>query len=311
MADLLFANNASSIVAVPINAAAVTVTVSDATSYPVPGADEYFIATFVDAATGLLREIVHVTAVSGNDLTIARAQEGTTALSWNVGDVLANFWTAGAAQAMLQQAQQQSQSANYGVDTGGVNAMIVALDPAPTALSSIVGTPVRVRVNFKNTSTAVTLNLNGLGVQAVRLPDGTLPFIGMLVNGATYELMWNGTWFQVTNVLDFSASLPFAVGTGTANYQKFPTGLIIQFGNFTPATGFRDLLTLPTTFVTRAFSSCATTVTGNSNIPAVATMNPNSAAPVTQYQVSCSFWNGSGWSLSAGGVNIGWVAWGY
>ena len=58
--------------------------------------------TFFDAATGLLNEIVWVTARSADTLTIVRAQEGTTAKSWLAGDLASNLWTAGQAGAMEQ-----------------------------------------------------------------------------------------------------------------------------------------------------------------------------------------------------------------
>jgi hypothetical protein len=51
--------------------------------------------TLVDAATGQLSEIVHVTAKSGDVLTIARGQEGTSARAWSANDIAANMLTAG------------------------------------------------------------------------------------------------------------------------------------------------------------------------------------------------------------------------
>jgi len=50
--------------------------------------------TLTDAATGLVYEIVYVTANSGAALTVLRGQEGTTAQNWNVGDYAACMHTA-------------------------------------------------------------------------------------------------------------------------------------------------------------------------------------------------------------------------
>ncbi|HID3476097.1 TPA: pyocin knob domain-containing S74 family peptidase [Escherichia coli] len=52
------------------------------------------MATIVDAATGLQFEIVTVTAVVGNVLTVQREQEGTTARAWAAGDMLSIRTTA-------------------------------------------------------------------------------------------------------------------------------------------------------------------------------------------------------------------------
>jgi hypothetical protein len=98
MGQILFADNARSTLASPISSSSTTVTLSSAAAFPNPGVGQYFIMTFVDAATGLLNEVVWVTAVSGNAMTIVRAQEGTAALAWNSGDLASNFNTSGTMQ---------------------------------------------------------------------------------------------------------------------------------------------------------------------------------------------------------------------
>ncbi|WP_213092089.1 hypothetical protein, partial [Escherichia coli] len=65
-------------------------------TFPSPSAGvSYFKLTLIDAATGQLSEIVHVTARTGDTMTIARAQEGTTARAWSANDIAANMMTAG------------------------------------------------------------------------------------------------------------------------------------------------------------------------------------------------------------------------
>jgi hypothetical protein len=104
MAQLLFANNASSTLAGPINntATAINLATGGGALFPNPGAGQVFTATLTDAATGLLNEIVSCTARTADALTVVRAQEGTTGLSWLAGDLFNQLWTAGQAAAMQQ-----------------------------------------------------------------------------------------------------------------------------------------------------------------------------------------------------------------
>lgn len=108
MSTLLFSNNATTTIAGSISNVATAVNLSPGSGalFPALSAGQVFIGTFVDAATGLLREIVQVTARSGDTLTIVRAQEGTTALGWTAGDIFANLWTAGQAASMAQGSPQ-------------------------------------------------------------------------------------------------------------------------------------------------------------------------------------------------------------
>lgn len=95
---LLTANNAQTVLAAGISASATSLTVNSGTGELFPSASagvSYFKLTLVDAATGQLSEIVHVTARSGDTMTITRGQEGTTARAWSANDIAANMLTAG------------------------------------------------------------------------------------------------------------------------------------------------------------------------------------------------------------------------
>lgn len=95
---LLAANNAQTVLAAGISASATSMTVNTGTGNlfpsPVSGAS-FFKLTLIDAATGQISEIVHVTGRSGDNMTISRAQEGTTARAWSANDIAANMMTAG------------------------------------------------------------------------------------------------------------------------------------------------------------------------------------------------------------------------
>jgi hypothetical protein len=191
---LLFADNASTTLAASITAAATTCTLAPGTGalFPVPGANQAFPLTFVDAATGLVTEIVKVTGMSGDTVTsMVRGQEGTAARAWLAGDLASNFWTAGAlgAGAMAQVGPLQQGTYGYAVDGGSANTVVLTLSPAVT--SYVDGLP----VNFKaaaNNSGATTINVNGVGAVALQGAAGALQG-GEIVAGKTYEANYNST----------------------------------------------------------------------------------------------------------------------
>ncbi|HFE4600220.1 TPA: hypothetical protein ACF26J_001886 [Klebsiella quasipneumoniae subsp. similipneumoniae] len=96
--QLLAANNAQTVLAAGISASATSLTVNSGTGslFPAPsGGVSFFKLTLIDAATGQLTEIMHVTARTGDTMKIERGQEGTTARAWSANDIAANMMTAG------------------------------------------------------------------------------------------------------------------------------------------------------------------------------------------------------------------------
>lgn len=85
MADILFANNASSLLAVSVGTGDVSVQVAagQGSLFPSPSGGDYFKVTLVDADGNI--EICHCTSRSGDLLTVTRAQEGTTARAFTSG----------------------------------------------------------------------------------------------------------------------------------------------------------------------------------------------------------------------------------
>ena len=287
MAELLFANNAASTLANSISSGATSVTLASGGGalFPNPSAGQDFLATLVDAASGLINEIVLCTSVSGDTITITRAQEGTTAKAWNTGDFFSNFWTAGSANAMLQQGQAQQQSTNYAVDTGTASAKVISLSPAPTSMTQLLGAPVRFKVNVTDTGGGPTLNVNGLGAQLLVVVNQTgveLSNAGTFAAGKICEVIWDGTNFQFMGYVSEATAAQIKTGndtvspitsyalaqampgtlSATAGYQTFPNGLILQYGVYTTSTGNNETITLPITFPTAAVS---VTVTSNEN----------------------------------------------
>ncbi|WP_158781578.1 hypothetical protein [Pantoea sp. BAV 3049] len=128
---LLASNNATSVLASSISATATTLSVNSGTGslFPSPvNGTSYFKLTLVDAATGTLTEIVHVTARSADVFTIQRAQEGTTARIWSANDIAANMMTAGTLSVFAQKDLSLQINNNLSeINTAGPDAVNAAL----------------------------------------------------------------------------------------------------------------------------------------------------------------------------------------
>ncbi|MFT0927823.1 phage tail protein [Enterobacter cloacae] len=143
--QLLAANNAQSVLAAGISASATSLTLNTGTGdlfpSPVPGTS-FFKLTLVDAATGSLTEIVHVTARAGDVFTIQRGQEGTVPRAWSANDIVANMMTAGTLSYILGNFQP--------------------LDPTLTALAALVGVANKLPY-FNGNDTAALTDLTQVG----------------------------------------------------------------------------------------------------------------------------------------------------
>ncbi|MHA0310023.1 glycine-rich domain-containing protein [Klebsiella pneumoniae] len=114
---LLANNNAKSVLAAGISASATVITVGTGAGalFPVPvSGQSYFKLTITDAATKTISEIMHVTSVSGDVMTVIRGQEGTTARVWSTNDIVANMMTAGSFLSCLQVSNNFSEIAGEG-----------------------------------------------------------------------------------------------------------------------------------------------------------------------------------------------------
>lgn len=143
--QLLAANNAQSVLAAGISASATSLTLNTGTGalFPSPvSGTSFFKLTLIDAATGSLTEIVHVTARAGDVFTIQRGQEGTVPRSWSANDIVANMMTAGTLSYILGNFQP--------------------LDPTLTALAALVGVANKLPY-FNGDDTAALTDLTQVG----------------------------------------------------------------------------------------------------------------------------------------------------
>ena len=89
---VVFKNNAKTTLASGITSSATSITVADGSVFPTLTGSDTFFCTFDD---GTNIEIVEVTAISSNTLTVTRAQDNTSATSFSTGTVAELRLTAG------------------------------------------------------------------------------------------------------------------------------------------------------------------------------------------------------------------------
>lgn len=171
---VLFANNATATLASGITsgATALALTAGQGALFPTPANPDYFYTTLVDASNNI--EIVKCTGRSGDNLTVVRAQQGTSARAYLAGDKCELRLTAGAmadiqaipnnsigAAQIIDGSVGTAEIANASVSTGKlIDASITAAKLAAGAVVGSIGfTPVK-----QGTSDNITLSWAGAGV---------------------------------------------------------------------------------------------------------------------------------------------------
>lgn len=188
---ILFANFAISTLASGITSGATTLNVAVGTGvkFSAPAAGQSVMATLFDTAGN--KEVIKVTARSTDQLTIVRAQEGTTARAWNSGDGIIQVPTAGILDLMAQK-----RDLDYLTAAGTGNAITLTPDPALGAYEATK--KIRFRVTAANTA-AVTVNVSGLGARGLKRGNGTDLSSGDLFVGLIVEAYDNGTEYRITS----------------------------------------------------------------------------------------------------------------
>jgi hypothetical protein len=86
MSFACFANNVSTNIAATVAPSDTTISLISAAGIVVP-TGAFIPITLLDIATRRNIEIVYITAVAGNSVTVIRGQDDTTAQAWSIGDI--------------------------------------------------------------------------------------------------------------------------------------------------------------------------------------------------------------------------------
>lgn len=174
---LVLTNNAETKLAAGISAAATEIEVLAAEGglFPTYGSGDW-TPLYLIKADGSGYEIVRATDRTGDTITIARQREGTTALTFDAGDIVSARLTAEALGEFTNSGVQDfviQRGVNFGIATGTSNAVAVVVNNLASLTNNMV-------VNFKpiaaNTSGLVTINVSQLGAKSVVYldPEGVL-----------------------------------------------------------------------------------------------------------------------------------------
>lgn len=136
----LFTNNAATGMVYPISSSATTLIVNGGSGslFPTPTGGNYFMLTLISQLTGNM-EIVQCTARSGDTFTIVRAQEGTTAQSFAIGDSVQLRITAGSLQTFANPTVVNSVAAGTGIGVSSSTGNVTISNTGVTNLNAGTG----------------------------------------------------------------------------------------------------------------------------------------------------------------------------
>jgi hypothetical protein len=238
---LQFKNQASTTLASTISSSATSISVAAGTGalFPTISNGQYFKITLNPASGSTpASEIMHVTAVSTDTFTVVRAQEGTTAQNWSSGSLVQNLITAGTTNSFGQVTQYAGNPngnvAGYAATASNApsqvwdttnNLMWVCVTSGPAATAGWLAQAPLASPAFTGTPTAPTpaSSDNSTRVATTAFVDSyAAPIAGNA--GQVFAVAAASSASQAVNLGQFPASI------ASSGYQKFPNGLILQWG---------------------------------------------------------------------------------
>lgn len=153
----LFTNNAATGLVSPITASATTLTVNggSGTLFPNPTGGNYFMLTLISQSSGNM-EIVQCTARSGDTFTIVRAQEGTTAQAFAIGDAVQLRITAGSLQTFANPVVVNSVAAGTGIGVSSSTGNVTISNTGVTNINAGSGITVSANTGTVTVSNSLT-----------------------------------------------------------------------------------------------------------------------------------------------------------
>ena len=275
MTTFVFSNDAKTTLAGAITNTAISLNVQAGAGvlFPGPTTGQQFVATLISQSNPTIKEIVFVTARTGDVFTIVRGQESTAALNWNAGDLIQHGPTAAQMGAFSQSGgggggggpitPTFTSYLYYGIDSGVANSMIVTTNSG--LVSYIDGLMFEITPAATNLTVTPVINVNSIGSKSLVRADGTNVLPGEVQAGKKINFFYDANLGKmvVSNLTSRqvqSGGMNWVVGDtfgGTANaltasLAPAPTSLTngLQVGGIisTPNTG-------PATLTLNGFSA--------------------------------------------------------
>jgi hypothetical protein len=220
MAQLLFKNTPPTTLAGPITSTATTLQVASGAgaSFPSPGAGQEFTIFLTDAATRTLKEVMIVSAVTGDVFTVTRGQDGTSAQVWNAGDFVVHGPVALWFGAFQQTNSAESSGIYEGQDTSITGNAVTVPTTSPAITSPATGNIFFVTKSAQGNTGATTCAIGSGGALPVIYKDGSPLNPGDWPDGAEALLYFSGSVYQFLACQANPAVQTFyAVDSGTAD----------------------------------------------------------------------------------------------
>ncbi len=227
--QFIYSNFLNTTLGASASASSSTLTLASSANLPTLTNGQIMPLTLNDAATGTVYEIVYVTAISGATLTVERAQEGTSAQSWAVGDYAYCAFTAETTPqsglALLTPTASESYTPvaeKTVIQPGTLTAAItITLELGTAVGQEVIGFGSASAYTVEYASSVTT------GSPAFILPDGseayslTVPASG---DGQGAKFVWDGTNWRVTT---FGLTV---VAPAVADNEAVQLGQLHQYG---------------------------------------------------------------------------------
>jgi len=252
MANFVFANNIKTTVASAFSNVATSLTLASSVGLPTLSAGQVLPITINDAATGLVYEICYATAITGATLTVTRAQEGTAAQNWLVGDRAYCAPTALSVAPVNGNGLNVFQVANAVASNEAVNlgqVPAITVNDATNAHYAVAGKNVSLGLDINLETWADSLPRCGMYDAYFSVAQGNLPAAFWHLELQRYSGDVAGNLYHVItakglNVVGLMYTNTCVGGTWSGWIQVgTPVGTLIEWSSITPPSGY---LTCPT-----------------------------------------------------------------
>lgn len=272
MSNLLFYNNSKTVLGAPVDPTDTTITLASGAGSlftPGPTGSQYFTITLSDALSGINNEICKCTNVTGDVLTVTRAQEGTAAQSWLVGDTAQGRVTMGDLMTLGSEAAPSANKLTTArlIAISGDGVWSVSFDGSANVTAALALATVNANVGSFGDSThiaALTVNAKGL---VTACASTAINFAGASV--ASAAILTTTRSIAMTGDLTWTVSFNGSAGVTAAGTLATVNTNVGSFGGHTVSSpsftvNGKGLITAAADVVTAFKSTNLGNPTGNS-----------------------------------------------